>query len=83
VEHNTNHCTPNWKELQVRTQIRTARKDAHLTQVALARAVGVTARAVQKWEAGKAEPRAAILKEIALATGKDLAYFFEPAEVAA
>ena len=66
----------------MRSQIRAARKDAKLTQVALARAVGVTTRAVQKWEAGKAEPRAAVLREIALATGKDLGFFFE-AEVAA
>jgi DNA-binding transcriptional regulator YiaG len=39
-------------------QIREAREDAHLSQVELARELGVSPRTVQNWESGKTpQPR--------------------------
>jgi transcriptional regulator with XRE-family HTH domain len=60
----------------VKEQIIRARHAANLTQAELARAVGVTARTVQNWEAGKRRPFRH-LAEIAIATGKPLTFFFD------
>lgn len=48
-------------------QIRENLADPAVSQSDLARALGVTPQAVQKWEAGKSEPRADKLPEIATA----------------
>lgn len=54
-------------------QIRESLTDPSVSQSDLARALGVTPQAVQKWEAGKAEPRPAKLTEIAHALRTSLA----------
>lgn len=46
-------------------QFRESLTDPSVSQSDLARAIGVTPQAVQKWEAGKSEPRPAKLTEIA------------------
>ena len=40
------------------------RKQANLTQVQLAEKLGITDRAVSKWERGKAKPDASIMLEL-------------------
>ncbi len=55
-------------------RIRRARRDAGLTQQALADRLGVSLRAVQAWEAG-AEPQLAKRAALARVTGKPIAYF--------
>lgn len=59
------------------TAIRAARREAGLSQVKLAAAVGVTGRAVQFYESGDRQPKATILARIALVTGKPLEWFFQ------
>jgi transcriptional regulator with XRE-family HTH domain len=60
----------------VKEQIKQARVDANLTQAELARAVGVTVRTVQNWEAGTRAPWRYIA-EICIATRTPLTFFFD------
>lgn len=46
-----------------------ARKNAGLSQVAVAEKIGVTDAAVSMWESGKTRPRAALLRQIAALYG--------------
>jgi transcriptional regulator with XRE-family HTH domain len=62
--------------MAVKDKIREAREASGMTQQDLARAVGVTVRAVQNWEAGTRGPWR-YLAEIAEATEKPLTFFFE------
>ena len=52
-------------ELSLANNIRTFRKQRHLTQEQLAEAVGVTAGAVYKWESGASSPELSLLVELA------------------
>ena len=49
----------------MKERIKAVRASANLNQSAFGEAIGVTLSAVQKWELGIAEPRPAILKNIA------------------
>lgn len=63
------------KEITIGTRIRKLREaftNPEVSQSDLARAVGVTPQAVQKWEAGGSEPRPSKLPKIALALGVPL-----------
>jgi transcriptional regulator with XRE-family HTH domain len=62
--------------MEVNERIKQARSDAGLTQAELAKAVGVTLRTVQNWEAGTRRPFGH-LTELAEATGKPVTFFFE------
>ena len=53
-------------------RIAKARRQAGITQAALAMQLGVTAQAVSKWEQGKSCPDIAILDEVADALGISL-----------
>jgi transcriptional regulator with XRE-family HTH domain len=67
--------------MSVKEQIREARDAAGLTQAELARAVGVTVRTVQNWEAGTRGPWRHIA-EICIATKRPLTFFFNGEEAA-
>lgn len=53
-------------EIKLGEKIRNLRKEAGLTQEALAEALGVTTGAVYKWESGRAMPELGLLVELAL-----------------
>lgn len=57
----------------VSRNIRSARKDAGLTQEQLAKRVGVTVQAISYLELGRADPRLNTLRKIARATKTPLA----------
>jgi transcriptional regulator with XRE-family HTH domain len=57
--------------------IRTARKDAGLTQVQLAERVGVTSfMAISRWERGEHKPSDEFLLRLAAALDRDLPWFY-------
>ena len=56
--------------------IRTARKEIKLTQIDLAKKVGLTFQQIQKYEKGINRVSASRLAEIAIALEKPLEYFF-------
>lgn len=58
--------------MDLAARIATARKEAKLTQQALADATGKTRSAVTQWESGEVRPRHSTLTLIAKATGKDI-----------
>lgn len=60
-----------------KSRVRQARREAGLRQSDLADAVGVTPRAIAMWEAGDRTPRIHLLKRIADATDKPVAWFLE------
>jgi transcriptional regulator with XRE-family HTH domain len=53
-------------------RIRQLRREKGMTQSALARAVGVTDKAVSKWERGRGLPDVSLLGALALALGADM-----------
>ena len=58
------------------SRIRTARRAAGFKNAeALAVALGVGYRTIQRWETDRGEPSIARLREIAALTGESLAYF--------
>ena len=59
-------------------KVRRARREAGLNQVELAHAVGCSPRAVQYWESpnGVRRPNSRYLRQLALATGKPVAWFY-------
>lgn len=72
---------------QVQPQrIREARLGARLTQEQLAEKIGTRARNIVRWEKtggeGAHEPRSRYVAAIAVATGKDVAFFFQKDEQA-
>jgi transcriptional regulator with XRE-family HTH domain len=67
--------------MELAQRIRTARKEAGLTQKVLAAKVGCSEKSVNLWETTERVPDLTFLLGIARATGKDVAYFTE--EVAA
>ena len=60
--------------MDLKARIYTARKEAKLSQSALAAAVGKTRSAVAQWESGEVRPRHSTLTIIAKATGKDISW---------
>lgn len=60
-----------------------ARRDAGLTQQELAELTGISQFSISKWENGHTSPRASSLREIARATGREIAWFFASDEAAA
>lgn len=60
--------------MELNARILKARKDAGMTQEALAGAVGKTRAAVAQWESGDVRPRHSTLEAVAKATGKSLAW---------
>ncbi len=60
--------------MELNARILKARKDAGMSQEALAEAVGKTRGAVAQWESGEVRPRHSTLVEIAKATGKSLVW---------
>jgi len=64
-------------------RIREARDAAGLTQVALAERLGQGERTIQAWEINERTPRLDALRKLALALGKDLAWFYTELEEAA
>lgn len=58
-------------------KIRRAMQEAGLSQVKLAKQLGVTQAAVSKWLLGITAPTIEMLKKIAVATSKPLNHFFE------
>jgi DNA-binding XRE family transcriptional regulator len=71
---------PSSKVVEVTTyipmRIRTARRNANLTVVDVAKRVGVTCGAVDRWEAGTRRPDPALLCAIAGAIGCSVGTFF-------
>ncbi len=61
------------------TKVKTARKQALLTQEGLAKKIGSSTRAVQHWEQGVREPRPMFLRRLSEVTGKPVGWFFEEA----
>ena len=51
-------------QIQIGKFIAERRKHAHLTQMQLAEKLGITDRAVSKWETGKALPDSSIMLEL-------------------
>jgi transcriptional regulator with XRE-family HTH domain len=58
-------------------RIRDARKEAHLSQAALAHAIGVSDKSVSAYEKGRSQPPFEKLKKIAQSTRRPIAYFTE------
>lgn len=65
----------------VTDRIKRVRRNLSLTQEEFAAAIGVTARAVQRWEAGHA-PGPKQLRRIAELAEKPVAWFYEDEEAA-
>ncbi len=61
-------------------RLRQARRETGLTQDRLAALLDVTFQQIQKYEAGHSRIAAGRLREIAIALGKPIEYFFEPIE---
>jgi transcriptional regulator with XRE-family HTH domain len=62
--------------MRVGQRIKTARKEAKLTQQQLADQVHITARSLQWYESGDRQPPPSVLFLIAQVTDKDIAWFF-------
>lgn len=56
-------------------RIKQARKALSLSQDEFAKTIGVSTRAVQKWEAGDTWPRPSTLRLIASTTGRPIEWF--------
>jgi HTH-type transcriptional regulator, cell division transcriptional repressor len=68
------------------SRVRRARVEAGLSQEDLARKIGCSRRAVQFWESESPSgrrPHARLIRKLAEATGKPVAWFFAPEEDAA
>ena len=59
-------------------RIKAARNEAGYSQKRLARVMGVSFQAVQKWEKGNTRPRHERLRSLSLALNKPLSYFTGP-----
>lgn len=79
TNHTSRQTNDDWQitamyswEMKLNERIHKARKDANLTQDALAALVDKTRGAVAQWESGEVRPRHSSLKAIAKATNTDL-----------
>lgn len=61
--------------MELKDRIAKARKDAGLTQEAMAATVGMSRYSVAKWELGLARPRPEAIEKLAKATGKPPSWF--------
>ncbi len=61
--------------VQIAERIRMARKDAHLSQAALASGVGVSDKAISSYEQGRSTPPFEKLQRIAIQTNRPVSYF--------
>lgn len=68
------------KTLNIGSKIKTARKEAGLSQKQLASLVGVSDKAVSAYEVGRAQPPVGILREISNVTYKPVSYFVDLVE---
>ena len=59
-------------------QIRFARREKGLTQEHLATTLGLTFQQIQKYESGRSRLSAGRLRDVAIALGKPVEYFFLP-----
>lgn len=59
-----------------RERLTQARVEAGLTQQELASAVGCSVMSIGKYERGERSPRGPMLRRIAAATGREIAWFF-------
>ena len=66
--------------MRVGQRIKTARKEAKLTQQQLADQVHITARSLQWYESGDRQPPSAVLYLIAEATDKSMDWFYSENE---
>lgn len=63
--------------VDISKRIRQARKEAHLSQQALAQAIGVSDKSISAYEKGRAVPSINKLKKIAAFTNQSLNFFTE------
>jgi transcriptional regulator with XRE-family HTH domain len=63
--------------IAIGARIAQARKEAGLTQEALAKSIGYIPRSVAGWERNETHPRPVALQAIATATGRTVAWFYE------
>lgn len=64
----------------MKDRIRTVRRNLALTQDEFALLLGLKMSAIQKWEAGKYQPRAKNLRRLAEVSGKPITWFFDEDE---
>ncbi len=64
-------------------KIRSARKQARLSQQELSEAIGVSDKAISAYEVGRSAPRLKVLTKISVATNQSLSYFLsnQPEEI--
>ena len=62
---------------EIAQRIRNARKDAHISQDALGKGIGVSDKSISAYEQGRSIPPIGKLKKIALITNHPLSYFTE------
>lgn len=63
--------------VDISKRIRQARKETHLSQQALAQAIGVSDKSISAYEKGRAVPSIDKLKKIATSTNQSLNFFTE------
>lgn len=59
-------------------RVRQARRELGMTQEGLAESLNLTFQQVQKYESGRSRLSAGRLREVAVALGKPVGYFYEP-----
>jgi len=59
-------------------KIKQARKNRHITQEDLARAIGVSDKSISAYESGRVQPPLEVLDKIASSTDQSLTYFISP-----
>jgi transcriptional regulator with XRE-family HTH domain len=69
------------KSLKLGGKIKTARKQAGLSQKQLAKMIGVSDKAVSAYEVGRAQPPVPVLREISNVTYKPVNFFVDEIEV--
>ncbi|MCA8901477.1 MAG: helix-turn-helix transcriptional regulator [Hyphomonas sp.] len=72
---------PNDADRYVGQQVRQARRELGLTQDALAAMLGITFQQIQKYESGQSRLSAGRLRDVAIALGKPVGFFYEPFEL--
>lgn len=68
------------EETGIGSRIAEARHAANLSQTELAALTGYAARTIQSWELDDRHPRHDNLRALAAALGRDVAWFYAPAE---
>ena len=68
--------------MELKDQIREARRQAKLSQQALSTVIGVSDKAVSAYEVGRSSPPLKVLRKISTATGKPMTYFIQNEEEA-